>query len=113
MQTSANRDGLPTGSKAMSSSAISRVIGSPNRGESAASSERIAGVRGRAMRENGPACTIARSYGLVAGPFRPYARPNLMWASLEPIWQAAIAEAWAAYTAGSHAIGAVITSADG
>jgi|SRR5579859_3343750 len=38
---------------------------------------------------------------------------RLMWASLEPIWQAAISEAWAAYVAGSHAIGAVITSADG
>lgn len=38
---------------------------------------------------------------------------SVMWASLEPIWQAAISEAWAAYAAGSHAIGAVIATADG
>ena len=36
-----------------------------------------------------------------------------MWASIEPVWQAAIAEAWAAYAAGSHAIGAVVTAPDG
>lgn len=43
----------------------------------------------------------------------PYAATAVMWASLEPIWQAVISEAWAAYRAGSHAIGAVITTADG
>lgn len=36
-----------------------------------------------------------------------------MWASLDPIWRAAISEAWGAYGAGSHAIGAVITAPDG
>jgi tRNA(adenine34) deaminase len=37
----------------------------------------------------------------------------VLWSSLDPIWQAVIAEGWAAYAAGSHAIGAVITSPDG
>jgi len=36
-----------------------------------------------------------------------------MWASIEPVWQAAISEAWAAYAAGSHAIGAIVTTPDG
>lgn len=36
-----------------------------------------------------------------------------LWASIEPVWQAAIAEAWAAYAAGSHAIGAVVTAPGG
>lgn len=37
----------------------------------------------------------------------------MTWASIGPIWQAAIAEAWAAYAAGSHAIGAIVTTPDG
>ena len=37
----------------------------------------------------------------------------VLWASIEPVWQAAIAEAWAAYAAGTHAIGAVVTAPDG
>src|SRR5579859_4842335 len=105
MQTSANRDGLPTGSKPMSSRGISRRIGSPNRPASAVSSERIAGVSGRATRENGPACTIDRSYGLVAPPLHPYARP-LDGGPARADREGGDLEAWAAYVAGSHAIGA-------
>lgn len=37
----------------------------------------------------------------------------MTWASIGRIWQAAIAEAWAAYVAGSHAIGAIVTAPDG
>jgi tRNA(adenine34) deaminase len=37
----------------------------------------------------------------------------VIWASIEPIWQDVLAEAWAAYAAGSHPIGALFTTPDG
>lgn len=37
----------------------------------------------------------------------------MLWRSLDPIWHAVIAEGWAAYGAGSHAIGAVIATDQG
>jgi tRNA(adenine34) deaminase len=37
----------------------------------------------------------------------------VIWRTIAPVWQAAIAEGWAAYAAGSHAIGAVITTDQG
>ena len=36
-----------------------------------------------------------------------------MWQELEPAWRAALTETWAAYLAGTHPIGAVVTDAAG
>lgn len=42
-----------------------------------------------------------------------YAPATVIWSSIEPIWQAVLVEGWAAYAAGSHAIGAVVTAPGG
>src|SRR5579871_1790776 len=39
--------------------------------------------------------------------------PVSLWHQLAPAWQACLAEAWAAYCAGSLPIGAVVVSSDG
>ena len=38
---------------------------------------------------------------------------RVLWRSIDPVWRTVIAEGWAAYAAGSHAIGAVITTEQG